>query len=103
MAMYHCEYCILREEIVRERRENYNGFVVGYIPSLLDNIKKGPGNFSSGRSPHWVNHINLCLSCIVCLLCFVLHLSIFKRFWIHLDQLRPPDKLSGPSFLLSNK
>ena len=33
-------------------------------------IKEGPGNFSGGRSPHWVNHINLCLSCIVCLLCF---------------------------------
>jgi hypothetical protein len=33
-------------------------------------IKEGPGNFSGGRSPHWVNHVNLCLSCIVCLLCF---------------------------------
>jgi hypothetical protein len=34
-------------------------------------IKEGPGNFSGGRSPHWVNHVNLCLYCIVYLLCFV--------------------------------
>jgi hypothetical protein len=33
-------------------------------------IKEGPGNFSGGRSPHWVNHVNLCLYCIVYLLCF---------------------------------
>jgi hypothetical protein len=34
-------------------------------------IKEGPGNFSGGRSPHWVNHVNLCLYCIVYLMCFV--------------------------------
>jgi hypothetical protein len=38
---------------------------------LLDNKKVGLGNFSSGRSPHWVNHIYLCLYCIVYLLCFI--------------------------------
>jgi hypothetical protein len=27
------EYCILRQETVRERRGSYNGFVVGCIPS----------------------------------------------------------------------
>jgi hypothetical protein len=34
VAMYHCEYCILREETVRERRGSYNGCVVGCIPSF---------------------------------------------------------------------
>jgi hypothetical protein len=28
------EYCILREDIVRERRGSYNGFVVGCIHSI---------------------------------------------------------------------
>jgi hypothetical protein len=41
-------------------------------------IKEGPSNFSGGRSPHWVNHVNMCLSCIVCLLCFV---SAFVLFY----------------------
>jgi hypothetical protein len=35
-------------------------------------IKKGPGNFFGGHSPHWVNHIYLCLYCIEYLLCFIL-------------------------------
>jgi hypothetical protein len=34
-------------------------------------IKEGPGNFSGGRSPHWVNHVYMCLHCIVYLLCFI--------------------------------
>jgi hypothetical protein len=34
MAMYYCEYCILREEIVRETRGSYSGCVVGCIPSF---------------------------------------------------------------------
>jgi hypothetical protein len=33
--MHHCEYCILREDTVREIRGSYNGFVVGCIPSLV--------------------------------------------------------------------
>jgi hypothetical protein len=66
------EYCILREETVRERRGSYNGFCCRLYPFICwIIIKEGPGNFSGGRSPHWVNHVNLCLSCIVCLLCFV--------------------------------
>ena len=77
-AMYVGEYCILREETVREE-EVTTGFAVGCIPSFCwIIIKKGPGNFSGGRSPDWVNHVNLCLSCIVYLLCFV---SAFVLFY----------------------
>jgi hypothetical protein len=66
VVVYYCEYCILREEIVRERRGSYNGCVVGCIPSFCwIIIKEGPRNFSGGRSPHWVNHVYLCLYCIV--------------------------------------
>ena len=73
------EYFILREETVRERRGSYNGFCCRLYPFICwIIIKEGPGNFSSGRSPHWVNHINLCLSCIVCLLCFI---SAFVLFY----------------------
>jgi hypothetical protein len=69
--MYEGEYCILREETVRERRGSYSGFCCRLYPFICwIIIKEGPGNFSGGRSPHWVNHVNLCLSCIVCLLCF---------------------------------
>jgi hypothetical protein len=35
VAMNHGEYCILREEIVRERRGSYNECVVGCIPSFV--------------------------------------------------------------------
>jgi hypothetical protein len=38
---------------------------------LLDNNKEGPGNFSSECIPHWVNHIYLCLYCIVYHLIFI--------------------------------
>jgi hypothetical protein len=66
------EYCILREEIVRERRGSYSGFCCRLYPFICwIIIKEGPDNFSVGGSPHWVNHVNLCLSCIVYLLCFV--------------------------------
>jgi hypothetical protein len=41
VAMYvMCEYCILREDIVRERRGSYNGCVVGCIPSFCWIIKR---------------------------------------------------------------
>ena len=57
---------------MRERRGSYRGFCCRLYPFiLLDNKKEGPGNFSSGRSPHWVNHVYLCLYCIVYLLCFI--------------------------------
>jgi hypothetical protein len=56
---------------VRERRGSYSGFCCRLYPFICwIIIKEGPGNFSGGRSPYWVNHVNLCLSCIVCLLCF---------------------------------
>jgi hypothetical protein len=78
-AMVDGEYCILREETVRERRGSYNGFCCRLYPFICwIIIKEGPGNFSGERSPHWVNHINLWLSCIVCLLCFV---SAFVLFY----------------------
>jgi hypothetical protein len=60
---------------VRERRGSYNGFCCRLYPFICwIIIKEGPGNFSGGRSPHWVNHVNLCLSCIVCLLCFCFYI-----------------------------
>jgi hypothetical protein len=34
VAIYHCEYCILSEETVRDRRGSYSKFVVGCIPSF---------------------------------------------------------------------
>jgi hypothetical protein len=37
----------------------------------MDNKKEGPGNFSGGRSPHWVNHVYMHLYFIVYLLCFI--------------------------------
>ena len=79
MAMHYGEYCIMREETMRERRGSYNEFCCRLYPFICwIIIKKGPGNFSGGRSPHWVNHVNLCLSCIVYLLCFV---SAFVLFY----------------------
>jgi hypothetical protein len=78
VAMHYGEYCILREEIVRERRGSYNGFCCRLYPFICwIIIKEGPGNFSGGRSPHWVNHVNPCLYCIVYLLCFVLAFVLF--------------------------
>jgi hypothetical protein len=35
MTMYHYEYCILSEEIVREIRGSYSGCVVGCIMSFV--------------------------------------------------------------------
>jgi hypothetical protein len=63
---------------VRERRGSYNGFCCRLYPFICwIIIKEGPENFSGGHSPHWVNHVNLCLSCIVCLLCFVSAFVLF--------------------------
>jgi hypothetical protein len=57
---------------VRERRGSYKWVCCRLYPFiLLDNKKEGPGNFSGGRSPHWVNHVYMCLYCIVYLLCFI--------------------------------
>jgi hypothetical protein len=40
-------------------------------------IKEGSGNLSSGRSPHWVNHVYLCLYFIVYILCFIFTFVLF--------------------------
>jgi hypothetical protein len=39
-AVYVCEYCILRDEIVRERRGSYNIHALGCIPSFYWIIKR---------------------------------------------------------------
>ena len=44
---------------------------------LLDNKNGGLDNFSSGRNPYWVNHVYLCLYCIVYLLCFIYAFVLF--------------------------
>jgi hypothetical protein len=63
---------------MRERRGSYSGFCFRLYPFICwIIIKEGPGNFFGGCSPHWVNHVNLCLYCIVYLLCFVSHLFYF--------------------------
>jgi hypothetical protein len=36
VARHDGEYCIMREDIVRERRGSYNVFVVGCIPSFYE-------------------------------------------------------------------
>jgi hypothetical protein len=55
-------------------------------------IKEGPGNLFGGRIPHWVNHIYLCLYCIVYLLYFI---SAFVLFYC---SKRPMD----PGFFLTD-
>jgi hypothetical protein len=35
VVVYHYEYCIIREETVRESRGSYNVCVVGCIPSFV--------------------------------------------------------------------
>jgi hypothetical protein len=48
----------------------------------LDNKKEGPRNFSGGRIPHWVNHVYMCIYCIVYLFCFI---SAFVFILFHRD------------------
>jgi len=40
MAMYVCDYYIMREDIVRERRGSYSRHAVGCIPSFCWIIKR---------------------------------------------------------------
>jgi hypothetical protein len=81
--MYDGEYCIMREETVRERRGSYNEFCCRLYPFICwIIIKEGPGNFSGGRSPHWVNQINLHVSLVLCIFCvFFPHLFYFIAPW----------------------
>ena len=79
MAIVDGEYCILREETMRERRGSYSGFCCRLYPFICCIIiKEGPGNFSGGRRPHWVNQVYLCLYCIVYIVCFI---STFVLFY----------------------
>ena len=83
MAMHYGEYCILREDILRERRGSYNRFFCRLYPFICwIIIKEGPYNFSGGHIPHWVNHVNLCLYCIVYLMCFVFAFVLFYCFTV---------------------
>jgi hypothetical protein len=53
VAMHYGEYCIPREETMRERRGIYSGFCCRlYLFICWIIIKEGPSNFSGGRSPH---------------------------------------------------
>jgi hypothetical protein len=52
--------------------------VIGFILREEMRPKITGENFSGGRSPHWVNHVYLCLYCIVYLLCFI---STFVLFY----------------------
>jgi hypothetical protein len=66
---------------MRERRGSYNGFCCRLYPFICwIIIKEGPGNFSGGRSPHWVNHVNLCLSCVSLVLCVLFNYLMFCFF-----------------------
>jgi hypothetical protein len=77
--MHDGEYCIVREETVRERIGCYSGFCYRLYPFICwIIIKEEPVNLYGGRSPHWVNHVNLCLYCIVYIMCFV---STFVLFY----------------------
>jgi hypothetical protein len=40
VVVYYCEYCILREDTVRQRRGSYIGCGIGCIPSSCWIIKK---------------------------------------------------------------
>ena len=77
MREMYCNYDIIANIVFKridcERKKRKLQWVCCrlYPFILLDNKKEGPDNFSGGRSPHWVNHIYLCLYCIVYLLCFI--------------------------------
>ena len=87
---YVCWRVLYSERGDCERKKRVTtGFAVGCIPSFCwIIIKKGPGNFSGGHSPHQVNHVNLCL------LYFVSSMFCFFICFILL--------LRGPVFLIVN-
>jgi hypothetical protein len=79
VTMYYCDYCILSEETVREKKRKLQWVCCRLYPFIYwIIIKEAPSNFSSGRSPHWVNHVYLCLYCIMYLICFI---STFVLFY----------------------
>jgi hypothetical protein len=79
VVVYYCEYCILERGDCERKKRKLQWVCCRLYPFiLLDNNKEGPNNFSGGRSPHWVNHVYMCLYCIVYLLCFI---SAFVLFY----------------------
>jgi hypothetical protein len=84
MREMHCGYALWRilyyeiGDCERKKRNLQQVFCRLYPFIFWIIIKEGPRNFSGGRSPHWVNHINLCLYCIVYIVCFV---SAFVLFY----------------------
>jgi len=71
---------------VRENRGYYSGFAVGCVSSFCWIIEKEGLPVRGGRSPNWVNHVYLCLSCL-CVFCvyisaifYVFHCSVIYNF-----------------------
>ena len=58
-----------RGETVRENIGYYSGFSVGCVSSFCWIIEKEVLAVRGRRSPNWVNHVYLCLSCFVLFLC----------------------------------
>jgi hypothetical protein len=96
VAVYVCEYCILREETVRERRGSYNGCVVGCIPSFCWIIKMKDLEISWWTYPT-LGEPCISVSLLYCVssvfyfcICFILLLCdpIFLTFEIRLLKLR---------------
>jgi hypothetical protein len=79
VAMYVGEYCILREETVRERRGSYNGFCCRLYPFiLLDNNKERTWKFlwwtkPTLGEPRKSVSLLYCVSSVFCFhICFIL-------------------------------
>ena len=79
MAMHYGEYCILREETVRERRGSYNGFCCRLYPFiLLDNNKEKELTISLVDVAH-TSELRISVSLLYCVssvfyfrICFIL-------------------------------
>ena len=74
MREFYCIYVDLYYELGRERRLRVKRelqwiYCRLYLFSLLDNNKKKDWLFLHERSPNWVNHVYLCLSCFMHFLC----------------------------------
>jgi hypothetical protein len=86
--VYVCDYCILREETVRERRGSYIGCVVGCIPSFYWIIKRKDLEISMVDVIHTGLTTYICVSmycvssmfyffiCLILLLCDPIFLTV---------------------------
>jgi hypothetical protein len=94
VAVCDSEYCILREETVRERRGSYNGCVVGCIPSFCWIIKRKDLEFlwwtyPTLGEPHisvsllycvsFVFYFRICFILLLCDLVFLTHVLVLER------------------------